>query len=272
MLTTMSPKHFVLAGQIRKIGLCVALLIGSNCTCHKSSQPEQQNKLVIFAAASLRDVFNTMGEQFRRAHPEAELTFNFAGSQELRAHMEHGASADIFASADLRQMDMLAQKGHVLPPIVFTQNKLVVVTVKGWTSHVQTWADVPFASRIVVGAPEVPIGQYTSQLLNRAASDFRARIEAKVVSREFNSRQILAKVRLGEAQAGFVYQTDALSAPELAIVHIPEELNPTVKYPIAVSSSAQNPRLAQQWVDFVLSDTAQSILKSAGFMPLTTGH
>jgi molybdate transport system substrate-binding protein len=237
--------------------------------------PTQQDKLVIFAAASLRDAFKAMGEQFKRIHPEVELTFNFAGTQELRAQMEHGASADVFASADLRQMDMLVQKGHVQPPVTFTHNKLVVVVAKGSAPHIQNLADLPSVSRIVVGAPEVPIGQYTLQLLEQTTSimpDFKTRIEAKVVSKEFNARQILAKVRFGAAQAGFVYQTDALSAPELAVVGIPDDINPTVKYLMAVSSRARNPQLARQWMDFVLSDVGQSILRGAGFMPLTTEH
>jgi molybdate transport system substrate-binding protein len=260
------------AGYITQISLCATLLIGSGCTCHK---PTQQDKLVIFAAASLREVFNAMGEQFRRIHPEVELTFNFAGTQELRAQIEHGAFAEVFASADVRQMDMLAKKGHVQPPVTFAQNKLVVVVAKESSSHIQSLADLPSVSRIVVGAPEVPIGQYTLQLLEQTTSimpDFKTRIEAKVVSREFNARQILAKVRLGAAQAGFVYQTDALSAPELAIVSIPDDINPTAKYLMAVSSRARNSQLAHQWVDFVLSGVGQSILREAGFMPLTTGH
>jgi len=216
-----------------------------------------------------------MGEAFRRLHPEAELTFNFAGTQELRAQMEHGASADVFASADARQMDMLAHKGLVQPPVVFAHNKLVVVVAKNATPHIQNLDDLPSASRIVVGVPEVPVGQYTLQILQRATSrmpDFQTRIEAKIVSREFDSRQVLAKVRLGAAQAGFVYQTDALSAPELAVLSIPEEINAAAKYLIAIPSKARNPQLARKWVDFVLSEAGQHILRNAGFMPFTLGH
>ena len=270
--TTMHPNPPVLAGYIRKLSLCAALLVGSSCPCPK---PSPQDKLVIFAAASLRDAFYALGEPFGRMHPDVKLTFNFAGTQELRAQMEHGASADVFASADVRHMDMLAQKGLVQPPITFAHNKLVVVVAKNLAPPIQNLTDVPSASRIVVGVPEVPVGQYTLHILQQATSsmpDFQTRIEAKVVSREFDSRQILAKVRLGAAQAGFVYQTDALSAPELAVVHIPEEINATAKYLMAVPSKARNPQLARKWVDFVLSDVGQHILRNAGFMPFTSGH
>jgi len=262
----------MLAGYFSKLRLCAVLLLGSSCTC-RSLAP--QDKLVVFAAASLREAFGALGEEFGRMHPEAQLTFNFAGTQELRAQMEHGAPADVFASADLRQMEMLIQKGRVLPPVAFTQNKLVVVLAPKSTPHIQSFADLPLASRIVVGVPEVPVGQYTLHILNRATSvmpEFKARIEANVVSREFDARQILAKVRLGVAQAGFVYETDALSAPELATLHIPEAFGLAAKYFMAVSSKPQNSRLAHQWMDFVLSEVGQSILKSAGFMPLATEH
>ncbi|MCL2625713.1 MAG: molybdate ABC transporter substrate-binding protein [Cystobacterineae bacterium] len=262
----------VLVGCLYKITLCAALLIGSNCTCQKSTPSAQQDKLVVFAAASLREAFNAMGEQFRSTHPNVELTFHFSGTQELRTQIEHGASADIFASADLRQMDKLAQQGHVLPPVIFTQNKLAVVVAKESAPHIQKLSDLPSASRIAVGVPEVPIGQYTLQLLGRMGAEFQTRIEAKVVSREFNAKQILAKVRLGEAQAGFVYRTDALSAPELAVVEIPDKLNPVVKYPMAVIRNTSHSQLAQAWVDFVLSEAGQSILEDAGFMPLETKH
>lgn len=216
-----------------------------------------------------------MAKQFGRMHPEAEVAFNFAGTQELRAQIEHGAAADILAFADERQMEVLLRKGLVQPPLVFAHNKLVVVVAKNALPQLRNFADLPLASRIVVGVPEVPVGQYTLRILQRANAvmpEFGARVEAKVVSREFDSRQVLAKVRLGAAQAGFVYATDALSAPKLGVVHIPDEFNPVASYFMAVSSKPSNPRLARQWVEFVLSEAGQNILKSAGFMPLTPGH
>jgi len=254
------------------MGLCAALLLGSNCTCQNSTTPAQQEKLVVFAAASLREVFNTMGESFRRAHPNVELAFHFAGSQELRAQMEYGAVADVFASADLHHMERLAQQGYVHTPTIFTQNKLAVVVEKASAPHIQTLADVPSASRIVVGIAEVPVGQYTLQLLTQMGEAFKTGIEAKIVSREFSAKQILAKVRMGEAQVGFVYWTDALSAPELAVVPIPDNLNPVAQYPIAILRNSPHPLLAQAWVRFVLSEAGQSILESAGFVPLEAKH
>jgi molybdate transport system substrate-binding protein len=125
----------------------------------------------------------------------------------------------------------------------------------------------------VIGTPEVPIGRYTLQILDRASvtpvgADFRSRVEARVVSRELNVRQVLAKVSLGEAQAGIVYRTDAQSArSQVTVVTIPPEINVTADYPIAVVTGTAHPTLARAFVDLVLSVEGQRALRSAGFLP-----
>jgi molybdate transport system substrate-binding protein len=127
------------------------------------------------------------------------------------------------------------------------------------------------AQRIVVGVPEVPVGKYTLQILDNAAhklgADFRARVEARIVSRELNVRQVLAKVTLGEADAGIVYRTDiGTNRDAVGVVTIPPEMNVIAKYPIAVVRAAAHPKLAQQWVTFILSEQGQGILRGAGFI------
>jgi molybdate transport system substrate-binding protein len=127
------------------------------------------------------------------------------------------------------------------------------------------------AERIVIGVPEVPIGKYALQILDNASrslgADFRARVEARIVSRELNVRQVLAKVALGEADAGIVYRTDiGTNRDNVSIVTIPPEMNVIAKYPIAVVRAAAHPKLAQQWVAFILSEPGQEILRGAGFI------
>jgi molybdate transport system substrate-binding protein len=231
----------------------------------------REDKLVVFAATSLRDAFTTMGEAFKRSHPGVELTFNFAGSQELRTQLEHGAAADVFASADQKQMDELVKASRVSAPVIFASNEPVVIVAKESAGSVRTLTDLPNVSRILIGAPEVPVGRYTLQILDRASKtlgeDFRSRVEAKVVSRELNVRQVLAKVALGEAQAGFVYRTDAQAARDrVAILSIPRDVNVIADYPIAVVTAAAHPSLARAWVDFALSPDGQRELRSAGFL------
>jgi molybdate transport system substrate-binding protein len=197
-------------------------------------------ELVLFEAASLKDAFARLALRFERDHPGVKVVTNAAGSQELRAQIEHGAEADVFASADRRHMDALTAEGLVQDAGVFTCNEPVVVVraALAAAASIRTFADLPRAERIVIGTPEVPIGAYTVQILRKAAAtygaDFAKRVEARVVSRELNVRQILAKVALGEADAGVVYRSDARAVPgKVQVLPIPPALNVTAEYPIA---------------------------------------
>src|SRR5690606_19045807 len=126
------------------------------------------------------------------SHPGVELTFNFAGTQELRTQLEHGAAVDVFASADQRHMDELVRASRVTGPVVFARNEPVIVVSSASSSSAPSLAALPSATRTVAATPEVPIGRYTLQILDRPQStrgaDFRARVEAKVASRELNVR------------------------------------------------------------------------------------
>jgi molybdate transport system substrate-binding protein len=226
---------------------------------------------VVFAASSLKDVFRSIGAAFEDAHPGARVTFQFAGTQTLRTQIEHGAATDVFASADVDHMRALETASLVDASHVFAENEPVVVVARNVPSIV-TFADLPSAERIVVGAPNVPIGRYTRRILRRAGASlgetFRSRVEARVVSRELNVRQVLAKVALGEAQAGIVYRTDAITAGDrVRIVPVPTAINVVAACAIAVTRTSPHPSLARAWVDLVLSDEGRDILGRAGFTP-----
>jgi molybdate transport system substrate-binding protein len=225
---------------------------------------------MVFAAASLRDAFTAIAEAFERGHAGVHVTFNFAGTQELRTQLEHGASVDVFASADQRHMDELVRAGKAGSPHVFAHNEPVIAVAKDAATTIRGLSDLARAERIVIGAPEVPIGRYTLQILDRAGptlgADFRAKVEAKVVSRELNVKQVLAKVRLGEAQAGIVYRTDVPQTQEVSVVAIPPEINVIASYPIAQVTGAAHPSLARTFIEFVLSGAGQRRLKDAGFL------
>jgi len=236
-----------------------------------AEQPKPiSTELVVFAAASLRDAFTQIGEQFERDHPQVEIVYNFAGSQELRAQIEHGAAADVLAAADQRRVAALAQQGKLEPARVFAHNLPVIVVPKGNPAAVGSLQDLPKAERLVIGAPDVPIGSYTVRILDNAAgrygADFRARVAARVVSHELNVRQVLAKVVLGEADAAIVYRSDALAAGDkVAVVTIDPELNVIAEYPIAVVEGAPHAELARAFVAAVRSPAGQSALERAGF-------
>jgi molybdate transport system substrate-binding protein len=256
-------------------GPALALLLGLIPSCKQGEQSPKEvsakhEQLVVFAATSLRDVFTGMSQDFQRAHPNIEVKLNFAGTQELHTQLDHGASADVFASADQRHMQELLQAGRVKAPAIFARNEPVVVVAKEKRAELRSFADLPNAARIIIGVPEVPIGRYTLQILDHASltlgADFRKRVEAKIISRELNVRQVLAKVSLGEADAGVVYRSDAgAAAAGVAVITIPPEINVIAEYPIAAISQASQPESAKAWLSWVFSDAGRARLTGGGF-------
>jgi molybdate transport system substrate-binding protein len=248
----------------------LALALGLWVPTTANAKPAE---LIVFEAASLKDAFARLAAQFEADHPGVKVITNAAGSQELRAQIEHGASADVFASADRKHMDALEKQGLVAASTIFTCNEPVVVVRTGLTPSINSLADLPRAERIVIGTPEVPIGAYTLQVLQRAAArygpNFVKRVDAKVASRELNVRQVLAKVVLGEADAGVVYRSDAVTAApgKVQVVTIPSDLNVTAEYPIAMLQRAPNDDLARQWLALVKSAAGTAALRQAGFAP-----
>ena len=227
-------------------------------------------QLTVFAASSLRDAFQDLGRSFEEQHPGTSVSFNFAGSQELRTQVEHGARADVLASADPRTLHALADAGLALPPQVFARNEPVIVVPAGNPAGIHSLADLPRARRLVIGAPEVPIGEYTVRILEAASRRygpaFGAAVEARVASRELNVRQVLGKVALGEADAAIVYRTDALaSRGAVEVISIPPELNVVAEYPIAALRGAPSPGLARAFVELVLSSAGRAALARHGF-------
>jgi molybdate transport system substrate-binding protein len=232
---------------------------------------EAKKELVVFAAASLREVFEGLVSGFEQSRPGTKVRLNLAGSQELRTQIEQGARADVFASADLKHMATLEKQGVVGKSAVFARNEPVIVVPRGNPAGIHALTDLPKTKRLVVGAPEVPIGGYTVKIFDAAAKkyggDLRAKLDASIVSRELNVRQVLAKVTLGEADAGIVYRTDAQTAKDkVEVIAIPAELNVIAEYPIAVVKASPEANLARAWVDLVLSREGQRRLTGAGFV------
>jgi molybdate transport system substrate-binding protein len=171
-------------------------------------------------------------------------------------------------------MTALEKAGLVGKPSVFARNEPVIVVPKGNPAKIRALTDLTKTRRLVVGAVEVPIGRYTMEIFdaagNKYGAELRAKLEASVASRELNVRQVLAKVSLGEADAGIVYRTDAIAAKDqVEVVIIPPELNVIAEYPIAVIKAAPQPELAAAWRALVLSPAGQRRLTAAGFLPAT---
>jgi molybdate transport system substrate-binding protein len=236
--------------------------------------------LNVFAAASLTDAFNEIGAGFVAAHDGVDVVFNFAGSHQLAAQIGEGAPADVFAPANAAQMQATIDSGHIVSGTqrTFARNQLVVVTPSDNPAGLASLADLAAPGvKIVLAAQEVPVGQYALDFLAKAAADggvdagYEAAVLANVVSYEENARAVLAKVALGEADAGVVYTSDAaISAGEINQIAIPDSLNTVASYPIAVLSDSPNPELAQRFADYVLAPAGQQVLAEYGFIPGST--
>ncbi len=252
------------------IFLLLALLL-AGCAPASTNEPVTLN---VFAAASLTDAFAEIGKNFEADNPNVTVTFNFAGSQALRTQIEEGAPADVFASANNKEMDALIAGSHVAKnsPQIFLSNQLVVILPANNPAGIDSLEDLANTGiKIVLAAEEVPVGKYSREALEKMnasfGADFKDKVSANVVSNEDNVKQVVAKVQLGEADAGIVYTSDAVAAPELKIVEIPVELNVIAKYPIAPLVDSANADLAQAFVDYVLSEAGQSVLEKWGFGP-----
>ena len=255
--------------------LIVFSLAISACAPAATSIPVSEPRtLNVFAAASLTDAFTEIGKNFESANPNVTVTFNFAGSQALRTQIEEGAPADVFASASGKEMDTLVTGAHIAESTsqVFLHNKLVVILPAENPAALEKLEDLANSgAKIVLAAEEVPVGNYARQsldLMNGSfGTDFKDKVLANVVSNEDNVKQVVAKVQLGEADAGIVYTSDAVAATELRIIAIPMELNVIAEYPIAPLINSDNADLAEAFIAYVLSADGQSILQKWGFAP-----
>ncbi len=221
----------------------------------------------VFAAASLKDAFTSIARTFERSHKGVKVKLSFAGSQTLAAQIKNGAPADVFASADMKSMFDAGKTSSVQ---VFARNSLTIIIRKD-LHGVTLLRDLSRVGKIVVADQKVPAGKYTAILLaeagERYGSSWLGQVKGRIVSRELDVRTVLARVRLGEADAGIVYVTDARSAGRaVQAVSIPSDLNVSASYPAAIPQGAPNPVGAASFLKYLHGEAAQRILRSQGFL------
>jgi molybdate transport system substrate-binding protein len=206
-----------------------------------------------------------------------DVRFNFAGSPTLRTQIEQGAAADVLATADEPNMqDAYASHLVVDAGQAFAGNTLVIIVPKDNPGHVATPSDLAREGlKLVLAQDGVPAGDYARAAIDKMAGDpafgpsFSERVLANVVSNEPNVKAVVAKVQLGEADAGIAYATDVTPgvASDVDTVAIPGAYNVVVSYPIAVTTEATRSLTARAFIDYVLSDAGQAILRGYGFLP-----
>jgi len=213
--------------------------------------------LTIFAAASLTTVFPQIAPHAR---------YSFAGSNMLAAQIQQGAPADVFASANTKLPQALYQAGLVEKPVVFTRNALILIVPKSNPAGIHSVYDLRKAGvKLDIAAAGVPVGDYTRTVLHNLGLDD---VVDKAVSQETDVREVLAKVALGEADAGFVYTTDARTVRgKIATIGIRWSAQPIVQYAVAVVRSSLHLKAARQFVATLLTKAAQKKLLAAGFLP-----
>jgi molybdate transport system substrate-binding protein len=249
--------------------LLAPLLVGwlalSGCGSDGDGRP---TSLQVYAAASLTRSFEAVGERFEAEHDGVDVQLSFGGSSDLAAQIREGAPADVFASADLANMAKLTEDGLAgQEPQSFATNTLQIAVAPDDPLGIESLADVTGQDvKLVVCAPEVPCGAAAQQVAEAAG------VALTPVSEEQSVTDVLAKVTSGEADAGLVYVTDVIGAAGAVLgVDFPEASAAVNTYPITTvadgDSGSETGDLAADFVELVLSEEGQAILRNAGFGP-----
>lgn len=234
-----------------------------------------KTRVTVFAAASLTAVFTEMASDYEKNHTNVNLNFDFDGSANLKTQLLNGASADVFASADYKNLNAVATV-HLMDNSTiqtFAKNRLVVILPAGNPAGITSLTDLTKSGiKIVIGDTTVPIGNYTRTFLKSITNstsdfaDFQTKFMSNVVSQESVVTNIVTKVSLGEADAGIVYTTDAHTAGSKVVqVPIPESYNVIAVYPIGMLASATHPTEATGFINYVMSADGQSVMSKYGF-------
>lgn len=238
--------------------LVLALVFTAFAATAASARTTAASPLTIYAAASLTEVFKAL---------DPAPDYSFAGSNALETQIRNGAPADIFASAAPLNTQRLYKAGVVDKPVTFTANRLALIVPKSNPAGIRSIYDLRSKPvKLVVAAPAVPVGGYTLTVLRKMGL---SGVLSKVVSRESDVKAVTGKVALGQADAGFVYVTDARPvSDQVTVVRIPAWAQPRVRYEIAVVSKSPNKAAARAWITMLQSAIGQTALKNAGFLPV----
>ncbi len=263
--------------KIIPILLCALLSVLVVTTCGCTTTSTQSTKLTVYAAASLTSAFNQTAQAFEANNTGVNVTFNYAGSQILATQLQQGAPADVFASADLAHMNSVQDAGLMNNSsiTIFAENYLAIIVPTSNPANITSLSDLAKSGvKLDIANSSVPVGNYSLQMLAKASnnstygSSFKNSVLANVVSEETNVNDVVAKVALGQADAGIVYKSDVPAAyqSKVQVIAIPHSVNVLAQYPIGVVSSSSNAQLAQSFINYVTSPDGQAILQSYGFI------
>jgi molybdate transport system substrate-binding protein len=234
--------------------------------------------LQVFAASVLTEAFSEMERAFERANPDVDVTISFGATSMLRTQVEHGATPDVFESADEKNIRALVQSGYIVggyAPIA--HNRITLIVPLKNPAHIRSLADVARPGVSLVGCnPEVPVGAYTEQVVaklgqsGKFGADYAKRVKANFRSLEPNVKGIVAKVITGDADAGFCYVSDVNEnvRKQVKVIPIPSQYNVLASHFIGVVKGAHEPQMSKRFIAAVLSPAGQGILKRHGMIPV----
>jgi molybdate transport system substrate-binding protein len=216
----------------------------------------------VFAAASLTEAFTTLGKQFQAAHPGVKVVFNFGPSSGLAEQINQGAPADVFASASTTNMDQVVTAGGASSPTSFVRNVMEIAVPPTNPAHVTSVDDLAESNiKVALCLAAVPCGATAKSVFANA------KITVKPVTEEIDVKSVLAKVQLGEVDAGVVYVTDVRAAgSQVKGITIPDPVNASTTYPIASMTKSHNATAAKAFVSYVLSSAGSAVLTAHGFL------
>ncbi len=251
-------------GVVGLAAVCAAAASCSSSSSSGASSGKVTGTVVVFAAASLKGAFDTIGGKFEEAHPGVTVKFNYAGSSSLANQLSQAAPADVFASASTKSMSTVtSDKLASGSPQVFARNSLEIMVSAGNPKHIKAVSGLASKDvKVAVCAPAVPCGQYSKDVFAKAG------VTVHPVSEETSVSAVVTKVSLGEADAGIVYTTDVKAGgSKITGVPIPASQNVVADYPIVMLKDAPNSAGAKAFTAYVLSQAGQKVLASYGFKP-----
>ncbi|ASR38214.1 molybdate ABC transporter substrate-binding protein [Prauserella marina] len=237
-----------------------AVLVTSACGAASQGGQGDGTTLNVFAAASLTESFGVLEKRFEDDNPGVDVKLNLAGSSKLVQQIQEGAPADVFASADEKNMDKAVESGDVEgEPTVFATNTLTIAVPKGNPKGITSFADLAKEDlTVIVCAPQVPCGSATEKVEQAAG------VALSPASEEQDVKAVLTKVEAGEADAGLVYVTD-VNGRNVDHVDFPEADEAVNRYPIAVLAGSSESDLAARFTELVLGEAGRQELGKAGF-------
>ena len=254
--------------------LALALLV-VGCSSGGAVSPTAAAELQLYAAASLKKVLTDATAAYTAANPGVTFALSTDSSAALETKIEQGAPADVFLSADTKNPQKLVDGGLASGAVTpIAGNLLTVAVPAGNPAGIATPADLARAGvKVVAAGDEVPITRYAAQLVDHLAkepgypADFAASYAANVVSREDNVSAVLAKLALGEGDAGIVYVTDAKGADGIETVAVPDGANVPATYGGVVVKASASPAAAGAFLEWLTGPAAQAVFADAGFTP-----